>query len=150
MLNRDFREMLSALLDAEVEFIIVGAFALAAHGNPRSTGDIDIFVNPTTDNAIRLFAALTRFGAPLAQIEKTDFEKPDLVFQIGLPPRRIDILTSLEGISGFEEANNSKVTARVGDLDLPVLGRDTLIKNKTALGRPQDVADVAWLKANSP
>ena len=141
--------MLSALLDAEAEFVIVGAFALAAHGNPRSTGDIDIFVHNTAENAERVLKALQTFGAPLSEIAKSDFEKPDMVFQIGLPPRRIDILTSLEGISGYEEAQKSQISTRVDGLDLPVLGRDVLIRNKTALGRPQDMADVAWLRENT-
>lgn len=94
-LNEDFREMLAALLKARVEFVLVGAHALAAHGLPRATGDIDIFVRPSDDNARRLIEALTDFGAPIAahNIKASDFAVPGNVYQIGLPPRRIDILT---------------------------------------------------------
>lgn len=149
MLNPDYRDMLSALLEANVEFVVVGAFALAAHGNPRSTGDIDIFVNSTSDNAKKLMEALRVFGAPLDTIKATDFQQPDTVFQIGIVPRRIDLLTSLEGIENFHEASHSSIIAPLEEFDIPVIGRETLIKNKRALGRPQDLADVAWLEANA-
>ncbi|GMQ82397.1 MAG: hypothetical protein BMS9Abin05_1849 [Rhodothermia bacterium] len=149
MLNPDYAEMLSALSDAGAEYIVVGAFALAAHGNPRSTGDIDILVRPTSENAERVMAALDHFGAPLSQISHLDFLKEDTVFQIGVTPRRIDLLTALEGVDDFGEAWDSHVLAIVDGMEIPVLGRDILIKNKRALARPQDLADVAWLEANS-
>lgn len=148
MLNPDYREMLSALFDANVEFVVVGAFALAAHGNPRSTGDIDIFVRPSAENAARVMIALKAFGAPLSNVNESDFTDPETVLQIGIVPRRIDILTDLDGISDFDEAWRTRVEARIEDVCIPVLGRDVLIKNKRATGRPQDLADVAWLEAH--
>ncbi len=150
MLNPDFQDMLSALSEAGVDFIVVGAFALAAHGNPRATGDIDLLVRPSRENASRLMEALKFFGAPTTGIEFEDFCTAETVFQIGLPPRRIDLLTSLEGIADFDEAWMSRITVQIGGSTVPVIGRETLIKNKTALGRPQDVADVAWLLDHPP
>jgi len=148
MLNPDYREMLSVLFDAKVEFVVVGAFALAAHGNPRSTGDIDIYVRPSVENASRVMAALRAFGAPLKNISDADFLDTETVLQIGLIPRRIDILTGLDGIADFDEAWASHVSAIIDDISIPVLGREVLIKNKRAIGRPQDLADIAWLEAN--
>ncbi len=148
MLNPDYREMLSALCDAKADFIIVGAFSLAVHGNPRATGDIDILIRPSEENAVKVMAALRVFGAPLDQISPADLVHPETVFQIGVVPRRIDILTALEGIADFDEAWETHIVVEVENLSLPVLGRDTLIKNKSALGRPQDLADVAWLETN--
>ncbi|MDA0378481.1 MAG: nucleotidyltransferase [Bacteroidetes bacterium] len=140
--------MLSALFAAEVEFVVVGAFALAAHGNARSTGDIDIYINPTPENANRVVEALKQFGAPMQQISAEVFSTVDMVFQIGVVPRRIDFLTSLEGIETFQEAWTSRMMVDVDGLQIPVLGKTVLIKNKKALGRPQDIADVAWLEAS--
>jgi len=141
--------MLSALLDEKVEFVIVGAFALAAHGNPRSTGDIDIYINPENYNAERVLKALAQFGAPLSAITVQDLQTPDTVFQIGVVPCRIDFLTSIEGVQGFVEALDTAKSVVVDGLTFFVLGRNMLIKNKKALGRPQDLADVAWLEANT-
>ncbi|TDI74567.1 MAG: hypothetical protein E2O84_05600 [Bacteroidetes bacterium] len=148
MLNPDYREMLSALKNANVEFVIVGAFALAAHGNPRSTGDIDIYVRPSAENASKIMTALRAFGAPLIDVDASDFVDLDTVLQIGVVPRRIDLLTGLDGIADFDEAWNSHVSAEIDGTSIPVLGRSTLIKNKRAIGRPQDLADIAWLEAH--
>ena len=148
MLNPDYREMLSALFDANVEFVIVGAFALAAHGNPRSTGDIDIYIRPSVENALRLMTALKAFGAPLADVREADFLDPEMVLQIGVIPRRIDLLTGLDGIADFDEAWNTHVIAELDDMTVPILGRDALIRNKRAISRPQDLADIAWLEAH--
>ena len=111
-LNDDFRDFLLALSDHEVEFVIVGAYALSFHGAPRASGDIDIFVRPSAGNAARVWKALAQFGAPLASVGvvQADFEKPDLVYQIGLPPRRIDLLTSISVVS-FEDAWSSQIPA---------------------------------------
>ena len=103
MLNEDYKEMLQRLLDAGVEFLLVGAYALAAHGHPRATGDIDIWVRPSSGNARRVYIALAAFGAPLQDVTPQDFSHPDVVFQIGVAPRRIDIMT---GISGLEFAGS--------------------------------------------
>lgn len=148
MLNPDYRDMLSALSDAEAEFVVVGAFALAAHGNPRSTGDINIFIRPSVDNAKRVLNALMRFGAPTTDLDTKDFTRPDMIVQIGVAPRRIDFLTSITGVESFEEAWRTKISAGVDDIRIPVLSRELLIRNKRAVGRPQDLADVAWLESH--
>lgn len=97
-MNRDFAEMLSALSEAGAEFLVVGAHALAAHCVPRATGDLDIWVHSTHDNATRVLAALTAFGAPLADLSLADLTRTDTVFQIGVVPCRIDILTGISGV----------------------------------------------------
>jgi hypothetical protein len=141
-LNEDFIDMLSCLQKAAVEFVVVGAHALAAHGIARATGDIDIFVRPSTENAARVVEALADFGAPMAahQVRVEDFSLAGTVYQIGLPPRRIDLLTEISGVS-FEEAWSSRIDATVGGLQLPFLGREALIKNKLAAGRDKDLVD---------
>jgi hypothetical protein len=145
-MNRDFVEMLSALSAEGVEFLLVGAYAMAAHGWPRATGDIDIWVNPTSENAERVLRALRRYGAPLFDLTSGDLERTDTVFQIGVPPGRVDILSGVSGLT-FEEARSSRITVPIGDLTVPVIGFDALLKNKLASGRPKDLADIAWLKA---
>ena len=144
-MNRDFVEMLSALSAAGVEYLVIGAHAMAAHGVPRATGDLDIWIQPSTVNAARVHSALERFGAPLHDLTLEDLTSPDLVFQIGLPPARIDILTSISGVS-FDEAWPRRLTARVGDLEVPILGRDDFLRNKRAVGRPKDLADIALME----
>lgn len=141
-LNDDFLDILRALLEADVEFVLVGAHAMAIHGVPRATGDIDLLVRPSDTNAARVIAALQRFGAPLAAhgVGVEDFTRPGQVYQIGLPPRRIDLLTSISGVT-FEEAWSSRVEAQVGGLAVPVLGRAALVRNKRATGRKKDEAD---------
>lgn len=146
-LNEDFVDILRALVDAGVEFVIVGAHALAAHGLPRATGDVDILVEPTPQNASRVLEALRAFGAPLDAhgVTRADFEVEGNVYQIGLPPRRIDLLTSISGVS-YAEARASRVIVAVEGMQLPVLGRDALVKNKRATGRPKDVLDADALE----
>lgn len=144
MLNADYKDILSAFENAAVEYLLVGAYALAAHGYPRATGDIDLWIKPGRNNAQRVMQALRRFGAPLSQINREDFETPDTVFQIGVSPRRIDILTSIEGVD-FESAWANRMHIELEGIAIPVLSRSHLIKNKKALGRPQDLADVQRL-----
>jgi len=121
MLNENFRDMLLALNDARVEYLIVGAYALAAHGSPRATGDIDIWVRPDPENAERVWSALVRFGAPIDQITVDDFAAPGVVFQIGLPPERIDVLTMISGVD-FHQAWNSRMVVEIDGMSVPVLG----------------------------
>lgn len=146
-LNEDFRDLLVLLADTGVEFVVVGAYALALHGAPRASGDIDLFVRPTPSNAERLFQALARFGAPLqaAGVTAADLAQPGAVYQIGLPPRRIDLLTEISGVS-FDEAWASRVATEVEGRTVPFIGRDALLKNKQAAGRPKDLADIARLR----
>lgn len=150
-LNDDFRDLLLLLTDGGVEFAVVGAYAVAFHGAPRMSGDIDLFARPTSENADRLHQALRRFGAPLAAagIAPSDFSKPGLVYQIGLPPRRIDILTELSGVT-FDEVWASRATTELAGRRVAFIGRETLIKNKRASGRPKDLADIARLTPGEP
>ncbi|OGQ78613.1 MAG: hypothetical protein A2289_09930 [Deltaproteobacteria bacterium RIFOXYA12_FULL_58_15] len=144
VLNPDFRDMLSALSEAQVDFLVVGAYALAAHGVPRATGDIDIWIRPTPKNAQRVIRALTVFGAPLDQITEQDLATTNTVFQIGLPPRRIDLLTSITGIE-FEGAWANRKMVEVEGISLPILAKGDFLANKRALGRTKDLADIEAL-----
>jgi predicted nucleotidyltransferase len=145
-LNDDFHDFLTSLTEQAVSFVIVGAYALAAHGIPRATGDIDIFVEPSADNAARLMRALEAFGAPTAAhgVQAADFATPGHVYQMGVPPRRIDVLTEIDGVS-FERAARDALHVTVDGLRLPFLGRDALLENKRAAGRPKDLLDVETL-----
>lgn len=145
MLNKNFRDMLSALNDAGAEYLVVGAYALATYGPARGTGDIDIWVRPTKDNADRVWTALERFGAPRNRLTREDLCAEDTVFQIGVAPNRIDILTSITGVN-FDEAWRHRKQSTIYGLSVAVLGREQLLKNKRAVGRPKDLADVAWLE----
>jgi hypothetical protein len=144
MLNPDFRDILSAFNAERVEFLLVGAYALAAHGLPRATGDIDLWIRPSTANAQCVSRALERFGAPRQGISLHDLETPELVVQLGLPPRRIDLMTSIDGVE-FETAWRERVVINVEGIEVPTISRENLIANKRASGRPQDLADVARL-----
>ena len=144
-MNRDFVEMLDALSAAGADFLVVGAHALAAYGRPRATGDLDIWIRANRENATRVWDALTQFGAPLTNLRVDDFATPELVFQIGIAPARVDILTSLTGLD-FSEAWPRRETFDVEGRPLPFLSRADLIRNKTALGRPRDLVDVDELQ----
>jgi hypothetical protein len=146
LLNKNFNDILSALSDAGAEFLIVGAHALAAHGYPRATGDLDIWIRPTADNADRVWLALERFGAPRRNLSREDLTIPDTVFQIGVAPQRIDLLTSIDGVS-FDEAWEHRMPATIAQQPVAFLGRQQLLKNKRATGRPKDLADAIWLEA---
>ena len=119
----------------------------AVSRQPRATGDIDVWVRRSDDNAKRVWRALVRFGAPLADLKLEDLKTSDLIFQIGVEPRRIDIVTSITGVK-FDEAWPDRKEVEIEGLKIPVIGRSHLLKNKKAVGRPQDLADVAWLEAN--
>jgi hypothetical protein len=144
-MNRDFAEMLSALSAAGAEFLVVGAHAVAAHGYPRATGDLDVWVRPTTENAGRVWSALEQFGAPRFDLCLEDLSRPGVVFQIGVPPCRIDILTEITGVT-FDSAWPGRLTAMVDGQSLPFIGRKELLANKRAVGRPKDLGDVAFLE----
>jgi len=145
--NDDFRDLLHALLDAGARFLVVGAHAMAVHGVPRATGDLDVWVLPDPPNAERVWQALLSFGAPVDGLElsREDFESPGTVVQIGLPPRRIDLLTDVSGLE-FEAAWANRTTHRVGDREIPFLGRRDLVHNKRAVGRAKDLADLEILE----
>jgi hypothetical protein len=145
-MNPDFRDMLCALNDAGVDYLLVGAYALAVHGLPRATGDLDVWLRPSRENAERSIAALQRFGAPLADLRVDDLMRPGTVFQIGVAPRRIDLMTAIDGVD-FASAWQRRMTATLDSLEVPVLSRADFLANKRALGRPKDLADVAWLES---
>jgi predicted nucleotidyltransferase len=145
MLNPDFRDILSCLKDEEVEFIIVGAYALAAHGFPRATGDIDILVRTSSVNAHKVMRALARFGAPTSDLSEEDFMSPNMVVQIGVEPCRIDLLTGISGVK-FDEAWGNKVSIIIDGLEISILSKADLLKNKLAAGRDKDQGDIAWLE----
>ena len=136
--------MLSALSAAGAEFLVVGAHALAAHGVPRATGDLDLWVRASAENAERVWEALEQFGAPLHDLTIEDLARPDVVFQIGVVPQRIDLLTSITGVT-FDDAWANRVLVEIGELEVPVLGRSELVRNKRAVGRTRDLADIAEL-----
>lgn len=144
-MNQDFLDLLRALSAHDVRFLIVGAYALAVHGRPRATGDLDVWVDPTRENAARVIKALTDFGAPLAGVTEHDFSAPGIVLQLGLPPYRIDILTELSGLT-FDEAWPTRLRAPFGpSLDADYIGREAFIRNKRATGRIKDLGDIEGL-----
>jgi hypothetical protein len=143
-LNPDFLDMLSALSEEGAEFLVVGAYALAVHGLPRATGDLDIWIGLSTANRERVWQALATFGAPLYSLSPEDLSRPDLVFQIGVAPQRIDLLTTVDGVE-FETAWRDRLETEVSGVNVPVISREHLAQNKRATGRPQDLADLAWL-----
>ncbi len=145
-MERDFVEMLSALNAAGADYLVVGAHALAAHGVPRATGDLDIWLRATPDNARRVLEALRFFGAPLFDLSIKDLTRPEVVFQIGVVPVRIDLLTSISGVA-FEEAWEGRTQASVEGVSFGVLGRRELLRNKRATGRPKDLLDADTLES---
>ncbi len=141
MLNADYKEMLQLLSEEQVDYIIVGAYALGTHGYPRATGDIDIWIKPDSVNSKKLYKALARFGVPLDKVNADEFSSEGIIFQIGVVPRRIDIITQIDGIS-YEEADEDKIIVETEGLKIPVLSLDKLIKNKKATGREKDKLDI--------
>ncbi len=148
MLNRDYRELLHIFTEDNVRFLIVGAYAMAAHGFPRATGDLDIWVGASADNARKVYASLARFGAPLDKITDKTFTQEGIVFQIGLAPRRIDLMSSIDGVA-FDNAYAGRQDISVEGLMLPFLSRSDLIRNKEATGRDKDRIDAASLKGQT-
>ena len=145
----DFRDFLRELVAAHAQFLVVGAHALSVHGIPRATGDLDVWVRPDTENASRLMMALDRFGAPTDDlgIVAADFVKPDVVAQLGVPPYRIDIPTSISGVD-FDSAWSDRVEGDIAGVHVPVLGRRAFVVNKRAAGRTKDAADLEALGEN--
>jgi hypothetical protein len=145
-LNEDFLELLSSLRDAEAKFLVIDAYAVGVHGRPRAAKDLDVWVEASADNAARVVRALRQFGAPLGDLSESDLAQVGMGFKMGMPPRRIDILTEIEGIT-FAEAWPNRIEADFGDgVRCPVIGLSDLITNKRAAARPQDLADVSVLE----
>ena len=149
MLNSDYKDMLQVLLDNGVKFLLVGAYAMGAHGYPRATGDIDIWVEASPDNSERVYCALAQFGAPLHEVDEATFVKTGVVFQIGVAPRRIDIMSSVSGVQ-FDEAYRRRQIVEIEGLSIPILSYDDLIRNKRATGRDKDRLDADKLERERP
>jgi len=147
LLTRDFRDVLSELSDAQADFLIVGAWAMSAYQMRRATGDLDIWVRPSPENARRVWDALARFGAPLTTYNITldELSKPGLVFQIGNDPDRIDVLTAISGVN-FDEAWESREYYAIDGITVPVLSIPHLLRNKQAAARPKDLFDANWIE----
>jgi hypothetical protein len=147
MLNKDYKDMLLVLSDEKVKFLLIGAYALAAHGFPRATMDIDIWVMPSPENADAVLRALHRFGAPLHNLTKEDLQKDGTIFQIGVAPRRIDIITSASGLT-FEQTFNQSMSVYIEGIEVHIPSINDLILNKKATGRTKDLADVETLESS--
>ncbi|GAC1533727.1 MAG: hypothetical protein NVS2B17_01790 [Candidatus Velthaea sp.] len=146
-ISSDFADLLREFNAAGVDYLIVGAHAVARYSRPRATGDFDLYVGTDRTNAARVYEALARFGAPMHDIAVTDFAGEDLVFQIGVEPLRIDILTTIDGVR-FDEVFARREIAELDGIPVAFIGRDDLIVNKRAAGRPKDLADLRRLEAD--
>jgi hypothetical protein len=144
-INPDFSDLFASLNAAGASYLLVGSYALAIHAQPRFTKDLDVWVSPDPENAHRVISALTEFGAPMASLTAADLAAPGLVFQIGIPPNRIDILTAIDGVS-FDEAWSRRVVVTYGPHDISVIGKSDLLRNKRATGRVQDAVDADTLE----
>ncbi|MFN0103698.1 MAG: nucleotidyltransferase [Bryobacteraceae bacterium] len=144
--NSNFSELLSLFEELGVRYLVVGGYALMNYTEPRYTKDIDLWIQATPENGARVFQALLRFGAPLAGIVADDFSTPGLIYQMGRPPIRVDVLTSLSGVE-FLSCWERRATGRFGSRDVYVISIDDLIVNKRKVGRLQDLADVERLEA---
>ncbi len=144
-MNPDFRDLFAEFNAHGVEYLVVGAHALAVHGHVRATKDLDVWVRPALENAKRVLRALSAFGAPTRELTEADLTEPGLIFQIGVPPVRIDIVTSIDGVA-FDEAWPARVVTKFADQPVGVLSRKHLIQNKRASGQTQDLADLERLE----
>lgn len=138
---KEFKEFIESLNEAKVEYLVIGAHALALHGVPRYTGDLDILVRRSTENAARIVDAIRVFGLESLGFNEADFLEPDQFIQIGVAPLRLDICTDISGVT-FEEAWANRVTGEIGGVPVAFIGKDEFIKNKRAVGRPKDLGDI--------
>ena len=145
MLNSDYRDILLILSEKKAKFLLVGAYAMAAHGYPRSTMDIDLWVMPSPENSLLVLQALKDFGSPVGDLSAEDLQKEGIIFQIGVAPRRIDILTSVDGLK-FEDALARSEMIEIEGIPINVLSIPDLIINKRAAGRTKDLADAESLE----
>ena len=147
MLNKDYKEMLQILLENKVRFLVVGAYAMGAYGYPRATGDFDIWVETSSENSEKIYQSLLKFGAPISELTDETFCEEDIIFQIGVAPRRIDIITKIDGVD-FNEAYLDKQEIEIEDIKIPFLSKKDLIKNKESTGREKDELDAKYLRGN--
>jgi hypothetical protein len=143
--HNDFKELLALLNAHKVDYLVVGAFALAHHGAPRYTGDLDILVKPDEQNAKRILDCLNEFGFSSLSLQVSDFLEPDQVLQLGVAPVRVDFINSLTGVT-WQEAFDSRSKGTLADVLVYFLGKDAIFKNKKTLGRPKDLADIDALR----
>jgi hypothetical protein len=139
-LGKDFRDLLEILNRHQVRYLVVGGFAVAVHGTPRYTKDLDIWVEVSPDNAARIIEVLDEFGFASLGLRAEDFLDPDVVIQLGYEPNRIDFLTTLTGVD-FAEAYPARISITISGIVVPLIDRASLIANKRALGRPHDLDD---------
>lgn len=140
-LSKDLREFVALLVEKDIEFLVVGSYALAFHGHPRYTKDIDFYVRSSRENAQKLELLIREFGFASTGLKEEDFYDPDIVIQLGMEPNRIHLLTNIEGVT-FDEAWANRIPSELDGLPASFISKDDLIKNKTACGRPQDLVDV--------
>ena len=145
MLNKDYREMLQSLSGNKVKFLVVGAYAMGVYGYPRATGDFDIWVESSPENSKKILAALKKFGAPLSEINEKTFARKGIVYQIGVAPCRIDLITQIDGVA-FKDAYRSKNVIKIDGLRVPFISKEDLIKNKKSTGRKKDKLDIDYLR----
>lgn len=145
MLNEDYKEILQSLLNNKAKFLVVGAYAMGAYGYPRATGDLDIWVEASVENSKNIYKSISEFGAPLSDITEETFTEKGIIFQIGIAPRRIDIITHIDGVI-FEEAYKTKEFIEIENLRVPFLSKENLIKNKESTNREKDRLDADYLK----
>jgi len=143
-ISKDFKELLELFAANGVEFVVVGGYALAFHGAPRYTGDLDLFVRPDRENAGRVLSALEELGFGSLDLSEDDFAMPNQVVQLGHPPVRVDIITSIDGVS-WQDAWAEKASGKCAEVPVFFIGRNDLIRNKRAVGRRQDHADLEAL-----
>jgi hypothetical protein len=148
VLNPDFRDLLSAFIDANVEFLVVGGYAMAVHRLPRATKDLDVWVRPAPENARHVLQALDAFGAPRQGLTETDLQTEGTIYQVGVPPNRVDVITVVDGVS-FDDAWRERAIVEIDGLRVPVIGKAHLILNKRTVGRPQDLVDADLLESSS-
>ncbi len=147
MLNPDFRDLLSAFIDGSVEFLVVGGYAMAAHRLPRATKDLDLWVRPSAPNASRVLRALDVFGAPRHGLTELDLCAEGTIYQVGVPPNRVDVITTVDGVS-FDDAWRDRLAVDIDGLRVPIIGRAHLVLNKRTVGRPQDLLDADLLESD--
>lgn len=145
MLERDFRDMIHEFNEARVEYLVVGAYALAGHGLSRATRDLDLWIRVSPENATRVLKALAAFGAPPHIATRQDLMDPDMVIQIGVEPMRVDIMMSISGVQ-FDEAYAARMMVAAEDVSMPIIGRAHLLANKRASARKKDLVDAEWLE----
>lgn len=143
-MHRDALDLVRAFIGREVRFLLVGAHAVSYYSEPRTTGDLDIFIDPTAANAHNAYLALAEFGAPMLDLTEEDLATPGVIYQMGVPPYRIDIITQLTGVS-FAESWQGRALAMIEGMEVPVISYPALVANKRATARPKDLIDLEML-----